>query len=437
MLSARAELDDDVPVQGRRLGGVRQGLHQEHSREGALRRPQRHARSRMRRHHRAHSGTARLRRLYAVDHPQVQKALRLHPRRSRRTDGSWYGRWGVNYIYGTWQVLRGLRALKINMNQPWLLKARALARKRAAPRTAAGANAATPTTIRFSKARVPAPPRRPPGRSWACAPLTIPHRPSLQRGIEYLIRTQNPDGSWTRRRNHRHRFSEGLLPQVRHVSQRLAVAGAGDLPEAPAKTRCKARRTGERPVAPFAENARQSEPVASRPPRVTIPFDGAQLQPSINVLPASCRQSERKKTLRIAKQPRAHQALRAPATVRTFLACSFLPAGRRQHVASACCRHLAGRANGRRRCELPSSLERTRHFGRGPRFKRFWRVRFCRRDADSTLRQRAAGILPAERTEEDASNHQAASSAPGTSGVGQGTNVSGAVVSAGGTPAAR
>ena len=30
-------------------------------------------------------------------------------------DGSWYGRWGVNYIYGTWQVLRGLRAIGENM----------------------------------------------------------------------------------------------------------------------------------------------------------------------------------------------------------------------------------------------------------------------------------------------------------------------------------
>ena len=36
-------------------------------------------------------------------------------------DGSWYGRWGVNYIYGTWQVLRGLRALNLDMNQQWLL----------------------------------------------------------------------------------------------------------------------------------------------------------------------------------------------------------------------------------------------------------------------------------------------------------------------------
>ena len=30
---------------------------------------------------------------------------------TQEDDGSWYGRWGVNYIYGTWQVLRGLRAI--------------------------------------------------------------------------------------------------------------------------------------------------------------------------------------------------------------------------------------------------------------------------------------------------------------------------------------
>ena len=30
----------------------------------------------------------------------------------------------MNYIYGTWQVLRGLRAMNLDMNQPWLLKAR-------------------------------------------------------------------------------------------------------------------------------------------------------------------------------------------------------------------------------------------------------------------------------------------------------------------------
>ena len=44
---------------------------------------------------------------YSVDHPQVQRALR-YIREHQEEDGSWYGRWGVNYIYGTWQVLRGL-----------------------------------------------------------------------------------------------------------------------------------------------------------------------------------------------------------------------------------------------------------------------------------------------------------------------------------------
>lgn len=39
-------------------------------------------------------------------------------------DGSWYGRWGVNYIYGTAHVLRGLRSIGTDMNQKWLVKAR-------------------------------------------------------------------------------------------------------------------------------------------------------------------------------------------------------------------------------------------------------------------------------------------------------------------------
>ncbi|MCI0366468.1 MAG: hypothetical protein L0219_21615, partial [Phycisphaerales bacterium] len=58
-----------------------------------------------------------------LDNPQVQKALAF-VRHHQEADGSWYGRWGVNYIYGTWQVLRGLRALNLDMHQDWLLAAR-------------------------------------------------------------------------------------------------------------------------------------------------------------------------------------------------------------------------------------------------------------------------------------------------------------------------
>ncbi|HEY6226857.1 MAG TPA: squalene--hopene cyclase, partial [Verrucomicrobiae bacterium] len=58
---------------------------------------------------------------YAIDHPQVKKALDF-VREHQEEDGSWYGRWGVNYIYGTWQVLRGLHALGLDMNEPRLRK---------------------------------------------------------------------------------------------------------------------------------------------------------------------------------------------------------------------------------------------------------------------------------------------------------------------------
>ena len=61
---------------------------------------------------------------FSTEHPQVQDALQ-YIRKQQEYDGSWYGRWGVNYIYGTWQVLRGIRAMNLNMNQPWLLRARA------------------------------------------------------------------------------------------------------------------------------------------------------------------------------------------------------------------------------------------------------------------------------------------------------------------------
>lgn len=60
---------------------------------------------------------------FPLNHPQVVKAIE-YLRSQQEPDGSWYGRWGVNYLYGTWQVLRGLHTLGIDMRQPWLLKAR-------------------------------------------------------------------------------------------------------------------------------------------------------------------------------------------------------------------------------------------------------------------------------------------------------------------------
>ncbi len=44
-------------------------------------------------------------------------------KRDQATEGCWYGRWGVNYIYGTWQVLRGLAAIGEDMDAVYVRRA--------------------------------------------------------------------------------------------------------------------------------------------------------------------------------------------------------------------------------------------------------------------------------------------------------------------------
>jgi len=47
---------------------------------------------------------------FAPQHPEVARALE-YLRREQRPWGSWFGRWGVNHVYGTWCVVSALRAL--------------------------------------------------------------------------------------------------------------------------------------------------------------------------------------------------------------------------------------------------------------------------------------------------------------------------------------
>ena len=59
---------------------------------------------------------------YDQSHPAVGPALEFL-RMEQEPNGSWYGRWGVNYIYGTWCVLSGLRAIGVDMTAPWIQNA--------------------------------------------------------------------------------------------------------------------------------------------------------------------------------------------------------------------------------------------------------------------------------------------------------------------------
>ena len=56
------------------------------------------------------------------DSPRMTEAL-AYLGRVQMKDGSWFGRWGVNYIYGTWSVLAGLNAAKVDLQAPMIRRA--------------------------------------------------------------------------------------------------------------------------------------------------------------------------------------------------------------------------------------------------------------------------------------------------------------------------
>ena len=132
---------------------------------------------------------------YSVEHPQVQKALEF-VRSHQEADGSWYGRWGVNYIYGTWQVLRGLQAMRLDMSEAWLQKGGQWLESVQHEDGGWGERCNTYDDPVF-KGQGPSTASQ---TAWAVMGLCTfgdPDRPSLLRGIRYLIDTQNADGSWT------------------------------------------------------------------------------------------------------------------------------------------------------------------------------------------------------------------------------------------------
>jgi len=59
---------------------------------------------------------------FSRDHPQVRKAIAF-VKSNQEPDGCWWGRWGVNYIYGTFLALNGLRSIGENMEDEFSQKA--------------------------------------------------------------------------------------------------------------------------------------------------------------------------------------------------------------------------------------------------------------------------------------------------------------------------
>ncbi len=114
---------------------------------------------------------------------------------TQEDDGSWYGRWGVNYIYGTWQVLRGLRAIGEDMTADWILRGRDWLESCQNDDGGWGESCATyeDPALKGKGASTAS------QTAWAlmglcaCGDLD---RASVQRGLRYLLSTQREDGAW-------------------------------------------------------------------------------------------------------------------------------------------------------------------------------------------------------------------------------------------------
>jgi len=115
--------------------------------------------------------------------------------RTQRPDGSWWGRWGANFIYGTWSVLSGLRAIGEDLHAPYVRRAVAWLKahqnadggwgesiRSYDEEATAGQGASTASQT-----------------AWAVLGLLAGEAqlsPEVRRGVDYLLNRQRPDGSW-------------------------------------------------------------------------------------------------------------------------------------------------------------------------------------------------------------------------------------------------
>jgi squalene-hopene/tetraprenyl-beta-curcumene cyclase len=116
-------------------------------------------------------------------------------KRAQRPEGCWYGRWGVNYIYGTWSVLRGLQAIGEDLSQEYVRRAVRWLESRQNPDGGWGESCGSyddPTLAGVG-------PSAPSQTAWALLGLFAAgsrNRAAVERGISYLVETQRHDGSW-------------------------------------------------------------------------------------------------------------------------------------------------------------------------------------------------------------------------------------------------
>ncbi len=132
---------------------------------------------------------------YSLKDKPVRRAVEFI-KREQEPDGSWFGRWGVNYIYGTMLVLRGLEAIGVDYHEPCVQQAAEWLRMMQNPDGGWGESCGSyddPTMKGVG-------PSTASQTAWAVMGLLAANdtrSDSVQRGIAYLLKTQRRDGSWS------------------------------------------------------------------------------------------------------------------------------------------------------------------------------------------------------------------------------------------------
>ncbi|MBN8872924.1 MAG: squalene--hopene cyclase [Rhodospirillales bacterium] len=130
-----------------------------------------------------------------TDDPVMARAL-AYLRREQEPDGSWFGRWGTNYIYGTWSVLCALNAAGVPPEDPMVR--RAVAWLLSVQREDGGWGEDEESYAQAPHGRYKE--STPSQTAWALLGLMAAgeaENPGVARGIAYLSSTQRTDGEWT------------------------------------------------------------------------------------------------------------------------------------------------------------------------------------------------------------------------------------------------